>query len=254
MLGRSRRLEVLAACVLSSVACGESKSADDVSSSSSTAVPTASQRATAPAAPPTETSVVAFYSVDDEADYFTSFATDAPESEVEVQREGGTWASGSGVRAFVLVHAAATEARRKKVEEQLLELVPKGRTIGWAPLFKARANGETTRTGARSYVLSERFLTERDIAEASIEKPEDPSQNVAVQLRFTPEGARKIQTWSTKLTGRRMAVVSGGEVHSAPFVTGPISGDSVVITMGGHPKSAETEAEALVAKIRATPR
>ncbi len=252
------------ACALLVSSCSDSKhtaSAPDggrpPERSAATTVASASPRPTATASGrPEEGSVLAFYAVDDADDYFASFTTDAPASEVEIEREGGSWAPGTGVRMFVIVRTGAAEAtRRREVEKKLLELAPKDRTIGWAPLHKAdRKTGEPTRYGSRTYLLAERFITERDIAEAAMEQPLSAEENFAVRLKLTPEGRRKNAEWTAKLTKRRMAIVSEGEVHSVPYVTGPIEGDTVVLTVGGLAKQSRADAQALVAKIQAANR
>ncbi|NUP05137.1 MAG: hypothetical protein HOW73_03650 [Polyangiaceae bacterium] len=240
--------------------CGESKNdastANNVVTSgtlsSASAVPTTTEKSATTA----EGSVIAFYAVDDEQDYFEPFLKEPPSNEVEVNREGGSYFPGSGVRTFVMVRAGAGEgARREQIAKKLAALAPAGRTLGWQPVYQRAPDSDVLkRTGARSYVLADRFMTERDVARAELQKPEREGERIAVQLTFTQEGTGTFETWTRKLIKRRMAIVSNGEVQSVPVVMDAIAGGTAIITMGGSDEEATASATELVGKIAASKR
>ncbi len=100
----------------------------------------------------------------------------------------------------------------------------------------------------RSYLLnSEKELTNKDIAEASVywnemtNKPE-------VLVDFTAEGRKKFADITGANIGKKIAILLGANINSAPSIQAPIEGGSTSISMGGNDAATmQAEAQSLVA-------
>jgi len=67
-----------------------------------------------------------------------------------------------------------------------------------------------------------------------------------VLIAFTPAGQKKVQRVTENNVGKRLGIVVGGELLSAPIIRAPILGDAVIAG-----RISEREANELVEKINA---
>lgn len=92
----------------------------------------------------------------------------------------------------------------------------------------------------RSYVLERRpALTGAAVVEAEATFDERGSRPV-VRLELSRDGAARFAEVTTRLTGKKLAIVLDGIVKSAPIISGPISGGQAWITLGGADVGAGT--------------
>ncbi len=100
----------------------------------------------------------------------------------------------------------------------------------------------------RSYLLnSTKELTNKDIAEASVfwdqmtNKPE-------VLVELTMEGRKKFADLTGANVGKKVAILLGANINSAPSIQARIEGGRTTISMGGNDaKTMQAEAQSLVA-------
>jgi protein-export membrane protein SecD len=103
----------------------------------------------------------------------------------------------------------------------------------------------------RSYLL-ERKPAITGAAIANAEMVFDPNTNrPLVLLDFGREGARTFGDVTTRIAGKKLAVVLDGTVKSAPIINGPIRGGRASITMSGtDPVAQQQEATDLALVLR----
>lgn len=118
---------------------------------------------------------------------------------------------------------------------ELFEVVDSGAAAGPVVTLLQRDGTAVTVTGAA-------LLGNADVARAEATVGAGGEPTVSVEL--TPEGGRRFAEVTTRLKGRRLAVVVDGTVWMAPTVSGPITGGSVAITLGSGAGPADAEAMA----------
>ncbi len=88
------------------------------------------------------------------------------------------------------------------------------------------------------------LLDHRALRSARAEREENGTYRIL--LEFTDEGAMQFGQITKERIGKRLAIVLGGKLQSAPVVNEPITGGSAAISG----KSSQEEAEALVAALK----
>lgn len=103
----------------------------------------------------------------------------------------------------------------------------------------------------RSYLM-ERKAAITGVSISNAEMVADPNtKRPLVLLDFNREGARTFGDVTTRIAGRKLAVVLDGTVKSAPIINGPIRGGRASITMGGtDPVAQQQEATDLALVLR----
>ncbi|HEY3451552.1 MAG TPA: hypothetical protein VGK67_34660 [Myxococcales bacterium] len=72
------------------------------------------------------------------------------------------------------------------------------------------------------YAVGAPFVTNEAIATAKYVK--DPVATPATYLKLTPEGAKKLEEVTTKINGKKFAIVMDGVIVTTPVVMGPMAG------------------------------
>ncbi len=106
----------------------------------------------------------------------------------------------------------------------------------------------------RTYVLADAVELDGDAITSAL-KSYDPNTNRPIVLiDFDRAGGEKFGELTSRIVGRKLAIVVGGRVRSAPIINGAIRGGRASITMGGSdPQHQEREAELLATTLRAGP-
>ena len=149
---------------------------------------------------------------------------------------------------------------RAPTREALVQAIERARQQGWAPARGREIAFEHVEPYDpeavphwRTYEVSS--LVEIDgtmVADATMSY--DPNTNrPIVLLDFTEAGGHAFAEMTTRLTGKKLAMMLGNRIQSAPVVNSPIHGGRVSITMGGPAggeERAEREAVMLVGVLR----
>ncbi len=109
----------------------------------------------------------------------------------------------------------------------------------------------TRGSGWRTVLLREgRVVSGEDVATARVVF--NPTTNMPeVLLSFKAEGAKRFAAITAANTGRKIAIIRDGTIHSQPILQAAIRGGQVTITLGAlHPSKANVEASALVDALR----
>jgi hypothetical protein len=114
--------------------------------------------------------------------------------------------------------------------------------------------GASEHIGLRTYVaVGAPELTNADIAGATATSQSQGGypDDVVVRVELTESGAARFEALTTKNVKRRIAIVVGGLVESAPVIMSPIPGGQVQISLGpGDPAEKKKEASRLARALR----
>lgn len=160
--------------------------------------------------------------------------------------EGLHLSSGSYVSDGKTVLERLPEAATPEALERWIRSLPE-RALPWDLALVVEAGPDL----ARAHVVRRRpALTSRSIRKAEV-KTDPGAPRPSVLLELDPEGGRLLEQLTTRLIGRKLAIVLDGKLVSAPLVLGKISGGKALITMGGAASAADqlAEAELLVSTI-----
>jgi len=127
--------------------------------------------------------------------------------------------------------------------------LPSGDRFAIGSYEREDSGGGDPERGVRTYVLSGApILTEENVRDAYVHIDRTPARtNVAVMVSFDEAGAERFADWTETHVKRRLAIVSNGDVASAPVVQSRIGGGSVQITMGAGTEATQlSKAKALV--------
>jgi hypothetical protein len=104
--------------------------------------------------------------------------------------------------------------------------------------------------GWRTYLVKgPPVVTAADVVDAAAFPPGrgPAAESPRVELRLSPEGAKRFEDFTAANVKRRLAILVDGRVASAPVIMSRIAGGTVQITMGtGDPEQQLAEAEKLV--------
>ncbi len=114
--------------------------------------------------------------------------------------------------------------------------LPDGDHIAIGSYDRPTLNGDERETNLRSYVLhGEPIATEANVEDAEVTTSSvDGRKHALVLVRFDAQGAAALEAWTASHIDRRLAIVSLGDVISAPVVTSRIPGGAMSITMGSE--------------------
>jgi hypothetical protein len=166
-----------------------------------------------------EGGVLALYEVDDTIDPFDAV-------------EPSSWPSGvdrfphqaaDGLRTGLLVvDEPGARARLEQATKALSHLIPGGRTLAWEHLGEAQVD----RPHFRSVLLGPRFLTERNVTAATLEKR---GLATVVTLEVDDAGRKAVAAATSRLVNGRMAILVFGEPFSVPDVMSKLDASSLLI-------------------------
>lgn len=153
---------------------------------------------------------------------------------------------------FVLVKPIGDETSESTLERArkwaATQSPPRGTRFVWGPdaVVDPDSHEETLR-GYRSYLVNDPpILTHEHIVDAVASVPDFEAGFVTIS--FDPTGAEAFASATTRLVGRRIAILVDGMVTSTPVVLSPIAGGQVTITMSRA--DGVEEAERLAASLR----
>lgn len=168
-----------------------------------------------------------------------------------VDLEVDYWQDGSGERRTDFYLFGDTPAA---IEAKIVE----AKHHGWAlppgtrlAIEHVQWSDDPSKHGYRSYVIADKAdLDGFAIANATMSY--DPNTNLpVVLLDFNREGAQTFADLTARLVGRKLAIIVGDEVRSAPVINSAIRGGRASITMGGSdPARQEHEAQMLVETLK----
>ena len=119
------------------------------------------------------------------------------------------------------------------------EIVPRG-----------NQTGTTENTWRTYYLLRTAELTGQSVAEASPSFEATTNRPVVI-IEFDRQGGRRFADLTTKIVGKKLAIILDERVNSAPTIDEPILGGSAQIRMGSFDSiSAQREVEDLVNVLR----
>ena len=139
------------------------------------------------------------------------------------------------------------DATIKRVESITSKLeIPTGTHFFFSKIIEEGDDKKPVAVGLRTYVVrGDVAITEEDVSHATVRT----DNAAAVDMRLTPEGAVKLEKFTSGQKMRRIAIVVNGNVQSAPAVPGAIAGGNLTIafTQDEKPSDAQiAQANALV--------
>lgn len=127
--------------------------------------------------------------------------------------------------------------------------LPEGHELAFE-LVEPYAGADGPRPYWRSYELASEVLVDGSMI-ASARRSYDPNTNRPIVIvDFTDTGGQRFCDVTARVAGKKLAMIFGGRIRSAPVINGQVCGGRVWITMSGtDPAGQERERDALVAVL-----
>jgi preprotein translocase subunit SecD len=185
--------------------------------------------------------------------YLTARDREADVPAAEARRHGCPIAPGpntGNVRCSLAGHAVIARYLEAVAHDDPSFLVPDDRQLAYERVAPSN-DAADRRPYWRSYYLERRAeLTGSSIIDAT--STQDPNTDQAiVLLDFNRHGAQVFTELTTRLVGKKLAIILDGTIQSAPIINSPIRGGRASITMGGaDPAAQDREARELMMVLR----
>lgn len=146
---------------------------------------------------------------------------------------------------------------RARTKQELVAAIAKARSLGWALPPGSHIVYErdvTPKSGVMwiTYVVADEVGLDGEDVENALGTYDPNTNRPIVSVEMTREGAQRFGDLTARIYGKKLAIVSGDEVRSAPIINGPIRGGRAQITMGGgDPQGMERDRDVLVKVLQA---
>lgn len=142
---------------------------------------------------------------------------------------------------------------RERIEQALADAASRGWKLpaGAHIAYEYLEPTNTLPEGWRTYVLSDRVELDGTAIADAIPSYDPNNNRPLVLLDFTRDAADTFGEVTSRIVGKKLAIVVEGAVKSAPIINGPIHGGRASITMGSSdPAQQEHERDQLVGTLR----
>ncbi len=154
---------------------------------------------------------------------------------------------------YLFAYSRATLDEAFALAKQRGWTLPDGMHVAYERV-EAPAGARDQRVYWRSYVLADLAEIDGNSIVNAVRSYDPNTGRPTVLLDFDREGGRKFGDLTSRIVGRKLAIVVGGDVKSAPVINSAIRGGRASIAMGTNdPERQEREADALVTILRAGP-